>query len=204
VFVANPNNPTGTHVGRMAVERFLSEVPKEVIVVMDEAYFEYADAPDYPDSLALRHLRERLLVMRTFSKAYGLAGLRIGYAIGPADLVGYLNRVRAPFNVSSAGQAAAIAALDDQAHVERSRASNGVERARLTERLRALGLGVPPSQANFVFVELGRPARPIYDALLRRGVIVRPFGNLPTCLRVTVGLPEENERFLSALGEVLA
>ena len=203
LFVANPNNPTGTHVGREQVEALLRTVPEEVIVVMDEAYFEYADAADYPDSLSLRHLRERLLVVRTFSKIYGLAGLRVGYAVGPRQLIDYLNRVRAPFNVSTVGQAAALAALDDTAHVERSRTTNQVERARLTRELEALGLGVAPSQANFVLVDLGRPARPVYDALLRKGVIVRPFASLPTSLRVTVGTAAENTRFLSALVEVL-
>ena len=204
LFVANPNNPTGTHVGRSAVETLLREVPPEVIVVMDEAYFEYADAPDYPNSLALRGLRERLIVMRTFSKVYGLAGLRVGYAIGPAPLIDYMNRVRAPFNVSAPAQAAAIAALDDHAHLVASRELNGRERARLGAELRGMGLAVAPSQANFVLVDLGRPVRPVYDALLRHGVIVRPFGSLPTSLRVTVGLPRENDRFLSALHKVLA
>lgn len=204
MFVANPNNPTGTHVGQSAVEAFLRAVPPEVIVVMDEAYFEYADAKDYPNSLELRGLRERLIVMRTFSKAYGLAGLRIGYAIGPVGLIGYMNRVRAPFNVTGPGQAAAVAALDDQDHVAKSRTMNGAERARLSARLTALGLTVAPSQANFVLVDVRRPARPVYDALLRRGVIVRPFPSLPTSLRVTAGLPQENERFLTALEGVLA
>jgi histidinol-phosphate aminotransferase len=203
LFVANPNNPTGTHVGRAAVEELLRSVPPEVIIVMDEAYFEYADAPDYPSSLSLRHLRERLLVLRTFSKAYGLAGLRVGYAIGPANLIDYMNRVRAPFNTTLPAQAAAIAALDDQAHVAKSRESNGIERARLTRDLVSLGLEVAPSQANFVLVNVGRPARVIYERLLERGVIVRPFGNLPTSLRVTCGLPHENERFLTALEQVL-
>ncbi len=203
VFVANPNNPTGTYVGRAAVEQFLRAVPPEVIVVMDEAYFEYADAPDYPSSLALRHLRDRLLVMRTFSKAYGLAGLRVGYTIGPAPLIDYMNRVRAPFNTSVPGQAAAVAALDDQAHVEESRRMNSAERVRLTQALEGMGLAVAPSQANFILVDLARPARPVYDGLLERGVIVRPFGNLPTSLRVTCGLPRENDRFLAALAEVL-
>jgi histidinol-phosphate aminotransferase len=203
LFVANPNNPTGTHVGRAAVERLLREVPEEVIVVMDEAYFEYADAADYPDSLKLRALRERLIVMRTFSKAYGLAGMRIGYAIGPAKLVDYMNRVRAPFNVSLPSQAAAVAALDDQPHVAKSRELNAKERERLTERLKAMGLTVAPSQANFILADVGRLARPVYDALLRKGVIVRPFAGLPTSLRVTVGLPRENDRFLTALAEVL-
>jgi histidinol-phosphate aminotransferase len=204
LFVANPNNPTGTYVGRAAVEKLLREVPPEVIVVMDEAYFEYADAQDYPNSLALRHLRERLLVMRTFSKIYGLAGLRVGYAIGPARLIDYMNRVRAPFNVSSPAQAAAVAALDDTKHVVESRALNGMERSRLSEELEELGLNVAPSQANFVLVDVRRPARPVYDALLQHGVIVRPFGSLPTSLRVTVGMPRENDRFLQALRKVLA
>jgi histidinol-phosphate aminotransferase len=203
LFVANPNNPTGTHVGRSAVEELLCKVPPEVIVVMDEAYFEYADAADYPNSLALRHLRERLIVMRTFSKVYGLAGLRVGYAIGPAPLIDYMNRVRAPFNTSIPAQAAAIAALEDQAFVEQSHTSNAAERARLARELEEMGLAVAPSQANFVLVDVGRPARPVYDRLLERGVIVRPFGSLPTSLRVTCGLPRENDRFLSALKEVL-
>jgi histidinol-phosphate aminotransferase len=203
LFVANPNNPTGTHVGRSAVERLLRDVPAEVIVVMDEAYFEYADAPDYLSSLELRKLRERLVVLRTFSKAYGLAALRVGYAVAPAPIIDYMNRVRAPFNVTTPGQAAATAALDDRAHVEKSVRSNATERLRVVAGLQALGVKTAPTQANFVLADVGRPARPVYDALLRRGVIVRPFANLPTSLRVTFGLPEENDRFLRALTEVL-
>lgn len=203
VFIANPNNPTGTYVGRKAVEKFLSEVPPEVIVVMDEAYLEYADADDFPDSMQLRRLRERLFVVRTFSKIYGLAGLRVGFAIGPAKLVDYLNRVRAPFNVSGLGQAAAIAALSDEEHVQRSRKHNLEERARVTQELSRLGFDVAPSQANFVLADLGRPAKPIYDALLRNGVIVRPFPSLPTSLRITIGTRAENDRLFEALARVL-
>ncbi|HEV8248109.1 MAG TPA: histidinol-phosphate transaminase [Polyangiaceae bacterium] len=203
LFVANPNNPTGTYVSRQAVERLLREVPPEVIIVMDEAYFEYGDAADYPDSLKLRGLRERLLVMRTFSKVYGLAALRVGYTIGPPELIDYMNRVRAPFNVSTLGQEAAIAALDDVAHVQKSVLHNRAERARLSAELERLGLKVAPSLANFVLVDVGRPARAVYDALLRKGVIVRPFANLPSSLRVTIGLKPENDRFLTALAEVL-
>jgi histidinol-phosphate aminotransferase len=204
MFVANPNNPTGTHVGRAAVEKLLREVPPEVIVVMDEAYLEYADAPDYPDSLELRGLRERLLICRTFSKIYGLAALRVGYAVGPKELIDYMNRVRAPFNVNTLAQAAAVAALDDQDHVQTSRALNQRERARLSEALIARGLSVAPSQANFILVDVERPGRAVYDALLQRGVIVRPFASLPTALRVTVGTERENDRFLAALAEVLS
>jgi histidinol-phosphate aminotransferase len=203
LFVANPNNPTGTHVGRVDVERLLREVPEDVIVVMDEAYIEYADAPDFPDSMRLRHVRERLLVVRTVSKIYGLAGLRVGYTVGPPSLINYLNRVRAPFNVSTLAQAAATAALSDQEHVEKSRSLNQRERKRVTARLESLGLGVAPSQANFVLVDLKRPARPVYDALLRKGVIVRPFPSLPTHLRITIGTESQNERLLTALGEAL-
>lgn len=204
MFVANPNNPTGTHVARAAVEKLLREVPAEVIIVMDEAYLEYADAPDYPDSLELRALRERLIVCRTFSKIYGLASLRVGYAVGSPTLIDYMNRVRAPFNVSTLGQAAALAALDDRDHVETARALNRKERQRLTETLAARGLDVTPSQANFILVDVKRPARAVYDALLRKGVIVRPFATLPTSLRITVGTERENDRFLAALSEVLA
>ncbi len=204
MYVANPNNPTGTHVNRAAVEKLLREVPPEVIIVMDEAYLEYADAPDYPDSLQLRSLRERLVVLRTFSKIYGLAALRVGYAVGPRQLIDYMNRVRAPFNVSTLAQAAAVAALDDQEHVSAARSLNAKERRRVSEALIAKGLKVAPSQANFVLVDVGRPARPVYDALLKRGVIVRPFAALPTSLRVTLGTERENDRFLSALGEVLS
>jgi histidinol-phosphate aminotransferase len=203
MFVANPNNPTGTHVGRAAVEKLLREVPPDVIIVMDEAYLEYADAPDYPSSLELRGLRERLLVLRTFSKIYGLASFRVGYAVGPRSLIDYMNRVRAPFNVSTLAQAAAEAALDDTDHVETARALNQKERARVTAALTTRGLAVAPSQANFVLVDLKRPARPVYDALLKKGVIVRPFASLPTSLRVTLGTERENDRFLSALAEVL-
>lgn len=205
LLVANPNNPTGTYVGRRAVERLLKEVPPEVIVVMDEAYLQYTDAPDYPDCLELRALRERLVVLRTFSKIYGLAGLRVGYAIGPKAVIGYMNRVRAPFNVGRVAQAAALAALEDREHIERSQRMNREERARLSAALGELpGVTVVPSQANFVFIDVGRLARDVYAQLLKKGVIVRPFGGLPTSLRVTVGTPEQNDRFLKALGEVIA
>lgn len=202
VFIANPNNPTGTYVSREALEGFLGDVPESVIVAVDEAYFEYADARDYPDCLKLRGTRERLVVLRTFSKIHGLAALRVGYGVGPKNLVNYMNRVRAPFNVGMLAQVAALAALDDHAHVERSRATNLSERARLEQALAALGFEVTPSQTNFLYVTAARPARPIYEALLARGVIVRPFSSLPKSLRITIGTPEENSRLLAALSEV--
>lgn len=202
VFVANPNNPTGTHVGRAEVERFLREIPPAVIVVFDEAYCDYADAPDFVDCLKLRGLRERLVVLRTFSKSYGLAGLRVGYGIAPGMLVDYLFRVRQPFSVSTVAQVAALAALDDREHLARTVALNATERLRVAEALASLGVPPAPSQANFLYFDVGRPAREVYDALLRRGVIVRPIGSATT-LRVTLGTREQNDRFLGALREVL-
>ena len=204
VFVGNPNNPTGTYVNLEALRRFLRAVPPEVIVLVDEAYIEYATAADFPDCLKLRAEHERLIVCRTFSKIHGLAGLRVGYGVSTPELVGYMNRVRAPFNVGNLGQAAAIAALDDVEHVRASRELNSAERERVAARLGAMGLQVTPSQANFYLVDVKKNGRTVYDALLRTGVIVRPFASLPTMLRVTVGKPAENDRFLSALSEVLS
>ncbi|MEB2313724.1 MAG: histidinol-phosphate transaminase [Sorangiineae bacterium] len=204
LIVANPNNPTGTYVGRASLERLFRRLPSEVIVVMDEAYLEYADAADYVGGLELRALHERLISLRTFSKIYGLAGLRVGYAVGSAELLGYMNRVRAPFNVNSIGQVAAMAALEDVEHVTRSREVNARERARLFEALgRFAGVRVVPSQTNFLFVDFARDAREIYDALLRLGVIIRPLGPLVTSARITVGRPDENDRLLAALAQVL-
>jgi histidinol-phosphate aminotransferase len=203
VFIANPNNPTGTHVGKAALERFLREVPPDVIVVLDEAYTEYADAHDYPDGLAYRALHPRLAVVRTFSKIYGLAGLRVGYAVLPAELAGYIHRVRAPFNVSLVAQAAGTAALDDTEHVRRSRELNREEKSFVVAGLERLGLEVTPSQANFVLFDAKRAASGVYDALLAHGVIVRTVPPLPTAIRVTIGTRSENERFLAALKTVI-
>jgi len=204
IFVGNPNNPTGTYVGLDAMRRFLRAVPPEVIVLVDEAYIEYATAGDFPDCMKLRAEHERLLICRTFSKIYGLAGLRVGYGIAPANLIGYMNRVRAPFNVGNIAQAAAIAALDDTEHVKRSHELNARELQRMTRKLTEMGFVVTPSQTNFFLLDVKRNGRATYDALLKKGVIVRPFANLPTSLRVTVGKPEENERFLEAFAEVIA
>lgn len=204
VFVANPNNPTGTHVSRAELSRFLRDLPSSVVAVLDEAYFEYATAEDYPDGLELRDLHERLLVVRTFSKAYGLAGLRLGYAVGPIELCGYVERVRAPFNVNALVQAAAVAALDDVDHLRHCRKENAKERRRVSAGLERLGLRVVPSQANFVLVELGRPAAEIFDRLLDRGVITRCVPPSSEALRISIGTPAENARLLAALEEVLA
>jgi len=204
LFVANPNNPTGTHVGRAALEKLLREVPEPVVVVLDEAYVEFADADDYVSAMELRDLRERLIVLRTFSKAYGLAANRVGYAIGRPEVVDYLNRTRAPFNVGTLGQVAARAALKDQAYVAEYVELNRVERARVTKALTELGLTVAPSQANFVFVDFGRPNKEVYDRMLRMGVIIRPMpAPVDTWLRVTLGLPAENDRLLGAVSELM-
>lgn len=202
--IDNPNNPTGTYVPQATLERVLRETPEHVIVAVDEAYFEYADASDYPNGLTLRGLRERLVVLRTFSKIYGLASLRVGYGIAPASLIDYMNRVRSPFNVGVLGQEAARAALADTEYVDKCRSGNKLERARLFDGLTARGLEAVPSQGNFVLIDLRRPARPVYERLLDHGVIVRPFTSLSTCLRVTVGSPQQNDVFLQALDEVLS
>ncbi len=204
LFVANPNNPTGSYIGRDGLERLLAVLPAHVLAVVDEAYVEYADAGDFAPATALLDRRERVAVLRTFSKAYGLAALRVGYAIGTAELSEHLDRLRAPFNVGSAGQLAAVAALEDQAHLRRVVGATIRDRHTLRERLQAMGLGVAPSQANFVLVDVLRPGRAVYEALLADGVIVRPMPEpLHTSIRVTVGLPDENERFLHSLERVL-
>jgi histidinol-phosphate aminotransferase len=203
VFIANPNNPTGSYVTQGELHAFLEQLPPDVVAVVDEAYFEYANASDYPDALSLRHLHERLVVLRTFSKAYGLAGLRLGYAVAPAELCDYINRVRAPFNANSLAQVAALAALRDEAHLEHCIQLNTEQRERTAAALTDRGLKVVPSQANFVLVELGRPAAPVFEALLDEGVITRLVPPLPQALRISVGTPSETDRLLRAMEKVL-
>ncbi|MEW6167991.1 MAG: histidinol-phosphate transaminase [Pseudomonadota bacterium] len=206
VFIANPNNPTGTWLEPQALEAFLAQVPPDVIVALDEAYYEYQDPALRPDSRRWLERYPNLLVARTFSKIYGLAGLRAGYALSHAAVADLLNRVRQPFNNNSLALLAAEVALEDQAHLRASVELNTRERARLTRALSAKGLRVLPSQANFVTVDFGRDAKPIHQGLLERGVIVRPMGSygMPTFLRITVGTEAQNERFLGALEEALA
>lgn len=205
VFIANPNNPTGTWLKASALEDFIRSLPDHVLVVVDEAYFEYVRETDYPDASSWVGRYTNLVVTRTFSKAYGLAGLRVGYAISSGAVADMLNRVRQPFNVNSLALAAATAALDDAAHLARSIEVNAAGLRQLADGARRLGLDYIPSVANFLSIDLARPAAPVYEALLRRGVIVRPVANygMPNHLRVTVGRPEENERFLKALETVL-
>jgi histidinol-phosphate aminotransferase len=205
IYIANPNNPTGTYQGPAAITAFLQRVPDRVVVVLDEAYNEYLSPELRPDSVAWVRQHQNLIVSRTFSKAYGLAGLRVGYAIAQPEMTDLLNRVRQPFNVNAVAQAAAVAALGDEEFVARSYALNLRGMQQLTAAFATLGLEYVPSYGNFVLVKVGAAAR-VYQELLARGVIVRPVANygLPEWLRVTVGLPEENERFLAALPEALA
>jgi histidinol-phosphate aminotransferase len=205
VFIANPNNPTGTWLEAEALEQFVAAMPGQVVVVVDEAYFDYVRVPDFPDASRWLARYPNLVVTRTFSKAYGLAGLRIGYALSDPGIADVLNRIRQPFNTSSLAQAAALAALGDEAHLARSVELNAAEMQRVTAACRALGLGVAPSAGNFLLVDMHNDARPIFDALLREGVIVRPVGNygLPEHLRITIGTRAENDRLIHALGKVL-
>ena len=211
VFIANPNNPTGTWLARAELDAFLRELPPQVVAVVDEAYFEYASYPpmgarDYPNALEWVGKYPNLIVTRTFSKVYGLAGLRVGYGVSSAEMADILNRVRPPFNVNSLALVAATAALDDEAHLARTLDMTCQGMRQLVSGLGELGLRHIPSVGNFVCVDLGRTAPPVYEALLRAGVIVRPVANygMPNHLRVTVGLPEENDRFLKALGKVVS
>ena len=204
VFVANPNNPTGTWIGGAAVEAFVAKVPREVVVVLDEAYDEYLAPPDRSRSVGWIGRYPNLIVSRTFSKAHGLAALRVGYGVMDPSVADLLNRVRQPFNVNALAQAAAIAALDDAAYVEESARMNREGMRQIEAGLSRLGVAFVPSHGNFLLVNVGDGAR-VYGALLRDGVIVRPVANygLPSFLRVTVGLPAENERFLGALARAL-
>jgi histidinol-phosphate aminotransferase len=204
VFIANPNNPTGTFVAADALAAFLARVPATVVVVLDEAYNEYLPPALRHPSIDWVRRFPNLLVSRSFSKAYGLAGLRMGYGVAQPELTDLLNRVRQPFNTNSLAQAAAIAALADEGFVARSVEVNRQGMAQLTAAFDRLGLRYLPSFGNFVLAQVGDGSA-VYQGLLRRGVIVRPVANygLPQWLRVTIGLAEENDRFIAALREVL-
>jgi histidinol-phosphate aminotransferase len=198
VMLCNPNNPTGTSFGAGALADFVSEIPSDVVLVIDEAYFEFVRCTDFPDSLALIAERPATIALRTFSKIYGLAGLRVGYGISDPELIGYLDRARHPFNVNSLAEAAALAALDDDEHVRRTQEMNASGIEYLNRELGNLGYRVWPTDANFVLVETGAG---YYDALLRRGVIVRPMAGfgLGNHIRISVGTAEENQVLIKAL-----
>jgi histidinol-phosphate aminotransferase len=206
IYLANPNNPTGTAFTGSSFREFLERVPDGVLVVLDEAYIHYAVSIGLDDSVEAYRERKNLLILRTFSKVYGLAGLRIGYAIGRPELLSAMNKLRTPFNTSGVAQAAARAALDDKEHVKRCIETNATERRRLSERLASLGFKPVESETNFVFMEVGPEAKAMSDELLHLGVIVRPLGwmGFPEAIRVSVGTVEENDKFLAAMAQVLA
>ncbi len=206
VWIANPNNPTGTWLAAGPLRRFIESLPATTLVVVDEAYFEYVDALDYPDTSTWLAELPNLMVTRTFAKVHGLAALRVGYGLSHPEVAELMNRVRQPFNVDAPAQACAIAALTDHDHVAQSVAHNRAEMRRVTEGLAGLGLSWIPSVCNFVTVDLGRPVGPVNEALLREGVICRPVANygLPNHLRISIGLADENRHMLAALGRVLA
>jgi histidinol-phosphate aminotransferase len=205
MFVANPNNPTGTWLKKADLKRLLEAVPENLIVVVDEAYFDYVEDPDYPDCMDWLPDFPNLLVTRTFSKAYGLAGFRIGYGVAHRDLADLLNRVRQPFNVNSLALAGAEAALSDREHIRKTVDNNRTGMKYLMESFKHMGLEYIPSAGNFICVDLGRPGREIYNRLLQEGIIVRPVDNygMPNHLRVTIGREEENKRFIEALEKVI-
>ena len=205
VVLDNPNNPTGTSLGRGELDPFVEELPPGVLLILDEAYAEYARRRDFPRSWEYVRRGLRVVVLRTFSKAYGLAGVRVGYGLAPPELAAQMDLLRQPFNVSLLAQEAALAALEDEDHLRRTQRLNASQMSLLEEGLREMGLRFVPSQANFLLVEVGPEAERVRLALQERGILVRSMAayDLPHHLRITVGLPEENRRLLAALREVL-
>jgi histidinol-phosphate aminotransferase len=205
IFIANPNNPTGTYVTDREVDELFESIPSDVIVVIDEAYYEYVNRKDFPDGVELVKAGRNVVATRTFSKIYGLAGLRMGYGVMSKDKADYMNRVRQPFNTNLLAQAAAEAALDDAEFLKKVRALNRKGMAYLEKQFKKMKIEFLPSVGNFILFKSPVDAKQLYDQLLHQGVIVRPMGGyrLPQWLRVTVGLPEENERFIQALKELV-
>ncbi|MBD0289862.1 MAG: histidinol-phosphate transaminase [Thermoleophilia bacterium] len=209
VYVANPNNPTGTMVGREELDAYFRRVPEHVLTVLDEAYFEYVSEPDYPDGIEeyLKRGGRRVLVLRTFSKIYGLASLRVGYGVGPGEVVRALKKVRNAFDVTQPAQDAAVASLGEESEIARRRRATAEERSRLERACAHLPVRVGRRPVgNFLYLDTGHDAAPLFEALLREGVIVRPLGpfGAPTAIRVTVGTPEEDDVFAHALSRCLA
>lgn len=201
VFIANPNNPTGTMNTKAETNRFMSRLSDHVIVAVDEAYFEYVTHADYPDSLDYLKEGRNVLALRTFSKIYGLAGLRIGYGITKPEIAEMMNKVRQPFNTNSLAQAGALAALSDRKHVEKSIAVNNEGKQFLYQAFQQLGISYLPTEANFIWFETAPDGKDVYAALMKQGVIIRPMGGKR--LRVTIGLPEENKRFIAELEKII-
>ncbi|TCJ94817.1 histidinol-phosphate aminotransferase [Volucribacter psittacicida] len=205
IYIANPNNPTGTFLSHQQIADFLAQVPEHILVVLDEAYTEFTQPQERVNAFALLQQYPNLVVCRTLSKAYGLAGLRLGYAVSCPEIAGLFNRVRQPFNCNSLALAAGMAVLDDEQFIAQVAENNQQGLALLQQFFAEKGLNYVPSKGNFVLLDVGQPALPIYQALLEQGVIVRPVAGygLPHHLRVSIGLPEENQRFLTALSKVL-
>jgi histidinol-phosphate aminotransferase len=205
VFIANPNNPTGTWLEHEALRRFIDAVPDQVLVVLDEAYLEFATLSGVPSGLPWVNDHPNLVVLRTFSKGHGLAGLRVGYAVSHPEVADAMNRYRPAFNVGNVAQAAAMASLTDPAHVQDAARRIVAERERVAVALRAQGLAVTPSAGNFLMVDCGEGAAQVYEALLRGGVIVRPIAGygLPRHLRISIGLPGQNDRLLALLARIM-
>ncbi|MFH1784260.1 MAG: histidinol-phosphate transaminase [bacterium] len=206
VFIANPNNPTGTYVSKKEVEWFLKSVPSRVLVVFDEAYYEYVQEKDYPQTIPYVKKLDNVIVLRTFSKIYSLAGLRIGYGVAVPELIDYLNRIRPPFNTSTVAQAAAQAALSDKEHLKKTLKFVAEGKRFLYAKLKEMGLAFVPSAANFILVDVGRKSKEVFMRILKEGVIVRAMEEygFGTYIRVTIGLEKENKKFLKALTKVLS
>lgn len=205
VWICNPNNPSGTYVNEQKLQAFMEKVSSDVLVVFDEAYAEYVTADDYPNSVEWTEKYANLVVLRTFSKVYGLAALRIGYGIAHSEVIAHLNRVREPFNANSLAQKAALTAINDQPYTQQCFEKNKVGKQFLYESFNKLGLSYFESETNFVLVNVGRPAQPVFEALLRQGIIVRSGEALgfPTSIRITIGSQEQNEMVIKALASVL-
>jgi histidinol-phosphate aminotransferase len=205
IYIANPNNPTGTIVTKDEVEEFFRNLPDDILVIMDEAYHEYIDIHDYPDSFRYFRERKNILILRTFSKIYGLAGVRLGYGIAPAEIIASLAKLRISFNVNRLSQVAGLAALEDHDHVKKSRAVNDAGKEFLYQAYRKLGLFYLPTYGNFIFVDFGRDSQAVFEALRKKGIITRTIKEygFPNALRITIGSPEQNYKLINALEEIL-
>ncbi|MFH0918034.1 MAG: histidinol-phosphate transaminase [Candidatus Omnitrophota bacterium] len=205
VFIANPNNPTGTYVTKYEVAEFINALPERVVVVFDEAYDAFIDVDDYPNSLSYLKKKNKIIILKTFSKAYGLAGLRLGYAITAAELVNYLERIRQPFNVNLLAQVAGVAALDDRDFLTKTRRLTLEGKDFIYRELSRMGVGYVLSVANFILVDVGRDSQEVFKAMLKFGVIVRDMRQygLANFIRVTIGTPKENQRFLRVLNKIM-
>ena len=204
IFLDNPNNPLGSVIDRKQMDAFIAKVPDHVLVVIDEAYYEYVGNMDYPRSLHYVHEGHNVLLLRTFSKIYGLAGLRIGYGFAKPEIIEAIGKVRLPFAVSRPAQIAALAALEDEDHRDESRAMNEAGKLYLSKELERMNLEYVPTYGNFIFINFGTDAGPIYHGLERRGIIVRPVASHSDALRTTIGTPEQNKKLVTSLEEIMA